>query len=814
MRLGLRPLALFSALAVSISCGTPAGRSALEITVTLAAGAKSACVIVEAGDERTDPMPVAGKSELRVGVVRSARMPASVPVVALGYSDAACQTRIVPTEQSDTVEATFQENAVVQVALRVAPVTGPTDLDGDGWAVPQDCKDGDPNVHPNAVESCTNQADEDCDGLIDCADPGCDAQSCAAGAVCGTAECRETVCNDGFDNDAKDGIDCADPDCTGKVCLNNGTCVAGTCQGATFETGLCGDGADNDMDGMTDCLDSDCAANSCSDGTYCTTGETCQGTTCAGGANVTCPATGPVCTVPATGVCQPGDGGCTYNLQPADAGCDDGNLCTVSDRCSADGGCSGQQIICATPPSVCSQPTGTCQPGDGGCKYDPRPAGSATCNDGLNCTTGDTCDGDGGCRGNVVPCVPGPCQAFAAGSCTDAGVCIFTATPNVACDGGMCNAQSACVPTVTWPYTPSNFTLAQLPTPSNTVTIGCTTATIRTQSAAPYAVFEGWCSGAVVPNFTLGTMNGATAPVIVSMLGLDVTNNSVLRVSGVRPVILAVQGDVTVSGDILAGAVAWQNGAGGNLDCPGNARPTTGSCNTNACGGGGGGGYGSAGRDGGNGEAGGAPGGVFGNSFGQPELVPLVGGCAGAAGGGPVAANRADGGGAGGGLQISARGTMTITGSVSSVGGGGSGALANSKSAGGGGGSGGAVLLEAIHFSMGNNGWISCNGGAGGEGSDSNDTGANGGDGMIASTSSATCSNDANNGGTGGQGATSTTAPANGNSGISTSEHGSGGGGGAGMGRVRINSSGTCSIGGGTITAIYSVRTIDGGTCQ
>ncbi len=60
---------------------------------------------------------------------------------------------------------------------------------------------------------CNDNADNDFDGLIDCADPNCAGQTGASGETCETAE---STCNDGFDNDRDGAIDCADPTCAGQ----------------------------------------------------------------------------------------------------------------------------------------------------------------------------------------------------------------------------------------------------------------------------------------------------------------------------------------------------------------------------------------------------------------------------------------------------------------------------------------------------------------------------------------------------------------------------------------------------------------------
>ncbi len=129
---------------------------------------------------------------------------------------------------------------------------------------------------------CGDGHDNDCNGLADCADPGCAASACGAngltcsdgGCACsgngGTPQSLEASCGDTFDNDCSGFTDCADSNCAGSSCGAGGkVCVAGACvctvDGGAVEVAetTCGDGLDNDCDGLVDCDDSDCLGQQC-----------------------------------------------------------------------------------------------------------------------------------------------------------------------------------------------------------------------------------------------------------------------------------------------------------------------------------------------------------------------------------------------------------------------------------------------------------------------------------------------------------------------------------------------------------------------
>jgi hypothetical protein len=121
------------------------------------------------------------------------------------------------------------------------------------------CDDSDPGCCVPEPEECADGKDNDCDGLVDCADSDCE-----SGRMCTGME----VCANDIDDDVDGITDCADPDCA----------LAAGC-GCVSEIESCDNREDDDCDGEIDCADADCAVSElCTAGPtaspkYCGTGE-------------------------------------------------------------------------------------------------------------------------------------------------------------------------------------------------------------------------------------------------------------------------------------------------------------------------------------------------------------------------------------------------------------------------------------------------------------------------------------------------------------------------------------------------------------
>ncbi|MEM1415112.1 MAG: MopE-related protein [Myxococcota bacterium] len=194
-----------------------------------------------------------------------------------------------------------------------------------------------------SAEVCNNRGDDDGDGRIDCADPGC-----ATDPACCSAAPREE-CFNGRDDDCDGATDCDDSDCVGES----------RCCTPLVER--CGNGRDDDCDALVDCLDDDCAeAPECCRPLP----ELCEGGVdedCDGLVDCADPACAddPACCVPSAEVCANAlDDDCNGLRDCADPACAADPLCCFpsSEVCgnSADDDCDG--LVDCDDPSCATSP--------------------------------------------------------------------------------------------------------------------------------------------------------------------------------------------------------------------------------------------------------------------------------------------------------------------------------------------------------------------------------------------------------------------------------------------------------------------------
>ena len=432
---------------------------------------------------------------------------------------------------------------------------------------------------------------------------------------------------------------------------------------------------------------------------------------------------------------------------------------------------------------------------------DPSPEAAAD-SGGWACAKGG-CNAAGGvCSG------PGSCFCTHDGECPS-GACVAVAGSNdVACgancsgagrpDGFGCALGSPGIPpsctATAFGYTPSNFaaTAYASDVPSSPTTLDCSLtydASTHAFTACAGACTGNFCTGATPPfvaaDVAQSSSGGPKTDVLV-FAGLTVTAGSTLTIGssaaggGGNAVIFAVFGDASVAGTIRAdGAPGTSGGAlgtntpgasgpGGNSNCTTSAKAGSGlnggpscssassDCRDSAGGGGAGSGGGGDGASGVNGNKGSG-----GSARANATLSPLSGGCPGGTSGGWACTTY--GGGGGGAVQVSAAGTLTVTGTITANGGAGgsstcslSQSLCNTTYPGGagGGGAGGAVLLEgqSVTTAM----PVAVNGGSGGNAMNAGAGGAGGTDaapaGKNGSGSGGACGDASAAGGGGGGG--------------------------------------------------------------
>ncbi|MFT5433153.1 MAG: hypothetical protein ACI9OJ_003858, partial [Myxococcota bacterium] len=279
------------------------------------------------------------------------------------------------------------------------------------------------------------------DGDLCTIEDQCLAGGCAGRAKCADEdECQDATCDPGSgtcDSTPKpDFTDCDDAD----SCTSNDVCVAGTCAGQSTNC------ADDDGDpctvtgckGEQGCVTSNAVdGTECDDGDACTVGDSCSAGACSPGASP-CDETANPCI---DAVCNADTGECDTTSKADATACDDGDLCTQADECTA-GMCGSSTPTCVPSDNECIK--NTCDTTNGSCT--PVPAFGNSCDDGLLCTSGDSCDIGGTCVGDVIQCplATVPCDVNVCDPTS--GNCVgVPEIPGKSCDdGNLCTVATTC----------------------------------------------------------------------------------------------------------------------------------------------------------------------------------------------------------------------------------------------------------------------------------------------------------------------------------------------------------------------------------
>lgn len=177
----------------------------------------------------------------------------------------------------------------------------------------------------------------------------------------------------------------------------------------------------------------------CDDNLSCNGAETCVTGVCQAGTPIDCSASGDQCNV---GVCDETIG-CIVQPKSDGISCDDGLFCTVGETCQS-GVCTGGSVLdCSNLTGQCS--VGGCDENIDSCVRNPINEGGL-CDDGLFCTVSDTCT-SGVCDGVDRVCLDG--VACTIDTCDDVSdSCVYTPDDTLCGDGLFCTGVEYCDPSL------------------------------------------------------------------------------------------------------------------------------------------------------------------------------------------------------------------------------------------------------------------------------------------------------------------------------------------------------------------------------
>jgi hypothetical protein len=136
--------------------------------------------------------------------------------------------------------------------------------------------------------------------------------------------------------------------------------------------------------------------------------------------------------------CQPASGACDLVPAPVTTLCNDNSACTTDDHCGTDGTCTGTAKVC-NDNNVCT--TDTCNAATG-CVFTNN---TVACDDGNPCTVSDKCAA-GACAGSVYPCNDNnPCTSDVCSPENNQPKCFFSPVAGACNDNNQCTVGDACV---------------------------------------------------------------------------------------------------------------------------------------------------------------------------------------------------------------------------------------------------------------------------------------------------------------------------------------------------------------------------------
>ena len=390
-------------------------------------------------------------------------------------------------ETASTTDTLASDDADSNDTIGFDQTEDAADVAGTDCLTDFDCVDQFKGSSPCRIAKCNNGScvqvmKPDATACIDstlapgaCSQTTCSAGQCVLsqlkdGAVCGAGACGQKCaagsCIAATDADYDDGNPCTKDSCDQGIqvkhepitdltvqcddvnaCTSGDTCIAGACKGTPV---------------------------SCSDGIACTVDTCSSAKGCAHtGQNAKCDDGNP-CTTDGCDLAL----GCTVTGLAVGVSCTDGNECTVGDACDPGGSCSGKPsdacacasdsdclgktqnlcigaLVCqsggcvalaanavycdASQDSACLK--NGCDGATGKCQLTSKNEG-APCDDGNDCTTGETCQG-GSCQGlGTVDCDDK--NACTNDLCLPQSGCVHEANTAACDDGNACTTSDVC----------------------------------------------------------------------------------------------------------------------------------------------------------------------------------------------------------------------------------------------------------------------------------------------------------------------------------------------------------------------------------